>query len=101
MDIAIKPPLKSRLEPQPEDPAVVLTHADLDSIGRMLRKNLKDKESLLQAISGVASINVEGVLVPLDPKLLSRLKTRCLDKPNWTKWLVEVVTKQLHDYAGW
>ncbi len=87
-------------EPDQDDPAVVLTYADLDSISRMLRKNLSNKEALLQAISSMVSINVEGVLVPLDPRLLSRLKSRCLDKPNWTRWLVEVVTKQLPDYAG-
>lgn len=98
---ALKPKLK-RQEPDPQDPAVVLTYADLDLISRSLRKTLiTNQDELMAAISSVTSINVEGVPVTLEPKLLMRLKSRCLDKAAWPGWLKDVVTKQLHDYAGW
>ena len=86
----------------PEDPAMVLTFKDLDTIGRLIRRNLSsDKDALIHAISTLVSIDVEGVSVPLEPRLLSRLKSRCLKRDDWPKWLSEVTVKQLHDYAGY
>jgi hypothetical protein len=90
-----------RLEPDPLDPAVVLTFADLDLISRSIRKPVATQEELLAAIQSLTAISVEGIPIPLEPRLLMRLKTRCLDKAAWPGWLREVVTRQLHDYAGW
>ncbi len=85
----------------PLDPACVLTFSDLDIVGRLLKKHITDKESLLQAIAATATVSVEGVAVVLEPRLLQRLKSRCLDKPNWPKWLAETCVRQLHDFAGY
>ncbi len=90
-----------KLQPDPEDPAVVLTHGELAAIGTLLKKNLQDKDALLKAIQGAASVTVEGAVVILEPRLLQRLKSRCLDKGNFPNWLREVILNQLHDYAGW
>ena len=87
--------------PDPLDPAVVLTLGDLDAIGLSLRRRITDRETLLLAISDAAAVNLEGIPITLEPKLLTRLKSRCLDKENFARWLREVVVRQLHDYAGW
>lgn len=97
---AIKPPVKLK-PPEPDDPAVVLTFADLTEIGLLLKKNLRDKETLVKAIQAASSVSVEGASITLESRLLQRLKTRCLDKGNFHNWLKEVVVKQLHDYAGY
>ncbi len=97
---ATKPPVKPK-PPGPEDPAVVLTVAELAVLGSLLRRNLKDKEDLFKAVQATTSVTVEGAVVILEPRLLQRLKSRCLDKPNFPNWLRDVVIKQLHDYAGW
>jgi hypothetical protein len=95
-----KPMLKPK-EPVPDDPALVLTHADLIGLSTLMKRHVKDRDSLLRAISSLNAVSVEGVQVTLEPRLLQRLKTRCLDKPNFPNWLAEVVVKQLHDFAGW
>lgn len=97
---ASKPPVKPK-PPEPDDPAAVLTVAELAYLGRLLGRNLKDKEALLKAVKATTTLTVEGVPVTLEPRLLERLKSRCLDKNNFSGWLKDVVIKQLHDYAGW
>lgn len=92
----IKPP-----EPSLEDPAVVLTHGEMQDIGRLLGKNLCDKEGLLKAITAATNINIDGVEVNLEPRLLQRLKSRCLKGQSFPEWLRDVTIRQLHDYAGY
>ena len=84
-----------------DEPVMVLTTEDMIAIGRLCHKNILDKPQLFQAILELTTITVDGVLITLEPKLLMRLRTRCLDKPNWSKWLAETIVRQLHDYAGW
>ena len=93
-------PMK-RQEPDPMDPAIVLTYADMDCISRSIRKNINTQDELMAAIASLTTINVEGIKVALEPKLLMRLKSRCLDKAAWPKWLADAVVRQLHDLAGW
>jgi len=82
-------------------PAVTLTHDDLAAISVLLMKPVTTKEELLVAITVQNTVTVEGVPITLEPRLLQRLKSRCLDKPNFPRWLAETVTRQLHDYCGW
>lgn len=100
MDTMTSKPVTKR-EPDPLDPALVLTHGDLIGISKLIRRNVTDRDTLLSAITSMNTVNVEGVPVALEPRLLQRLKSRCLDKPNFQHWLAEVVVKQLHDFAGW
>jgi hypothetical protein len=105
MEIKTKPPAK--IEPSPQSAAVVLTYADLMDLGSILGSNISiatpylAKTELFNRIRELTTISVEGVPITLEPRLLMRLKSHCLDKPNFDKWLKEVVVKQLHDYAGW
>lgn len=94
-------PKMSRKPPSPEDPAVVLTNDDLIQLSKVARRNITDKESLFASVILLNTVRVEGVDVALEPRLLQRLKTRCLDKEAFPGWLREVIVKQLHDYAGW
>jgi hypothetical protein len=84
-----------------DDPAVVLTVGELQALGKLMRRNLADKESLMAAICMLNEVSVEGATIRLEPRLLQRLKTRCLDKPNFPRWLSEVIVRQLHDFVGW
>lgn len=88
-------------EPDLLDPALVLTHADLLMLSKQMRKNVHDKDSLLAAIANLNRFTVDGMSVTLEPRLLERLKSRCLNKPNFQKWLEETVVMQLHNFAGW
>ena len=83
------------------DPAMVLTGADLEELGRSLHTRITNREELFAAVASAASVSVEGVPISLELKLLSRLKSRCLDKEHFPRWLSEVIIRQLHDYAGW
>ena len=99
MEATVKKPVVKR--PDPEDPAAVLTFEDLQQIGRLCHKNIQDKEQLFEAVTELATIDVQGVQITLDPKLLARVKTRCLNKGDFPGWLKETVIRQLHDFAGW
>lgn len=92
---------KKHNEPDPLDPAIVLTVEDLNGLSAITKMRITDKASLFQAVTNLVAISVEGVEVPLEYRLLMRLKSRCLDKDNFPRWLREVVIRQLHDYAGW
>lgn len=100
-------PSKSKRDMDPLAPAAVLTYGDVVEISRLLGKNFPTqgsnevKEALVAAIRGLATMNVEGVEITLEPRLLHRLKTRCLKGNDFPTWLKDVVVKQLHDYAGW
>jgi hypothetical protein len=97
-----QPPPALKVEPIPEEmKPMVLTFVDVQELGGALRKNLLTKEQLIKAVQDATSISVADVQINLDPRLLTRLKSRCMDKPNWERWLAEVVTRQLHDYAGY
>ena len=97
METAIKP----RRAPDPLDVALVLTYADLQELSKSMRINVSDKDTLLAAIGRLNRLSVGSVSAQLEPRLLERLKSRCLDKERFPQWLAEVVVKQLHDYAGW
>lgn len=96
--VTAKPKTK---EPDPLDPALVLTHADLVALSKQMRKHVHDKPTLLAAIATLNRFTVDEMPVVLEPRLLERLKSRCQDKANFAKWLADVVVMQLHDYAGW
>lgn len=88
-------------EPDLLDPALVLTHGDLLMLSKQMRKNLHDRDSLLAAITTMNRFTVDGMAVTLEPRLLERLKSHCLDKPNFAQWLADSVVRQLHDLVGW
>jgi hypothetical protein len=96
----LKQPLIPR-EPEPDDPMFNLSYADVEQIGTALKKYIGDREGLLAAVNAVATINVNGICITLEPRLLERMKTRCINKERWPEFLAEIVTRQLHDWAGW
>lgn len=98
---APRPQSQPKLAIDPLDPAVVLSHGDLAALSKMMKRNVFNRDELLAAIASLNTVNVEGIPIVLEPRLLQRLKSRCLDKPNWPQWLAASVVKQLHDLAGW
>ena len=101
------PTAKIKRDQEPLAPAAVLTHGDVAEIARLLSRNFTldnsnaIKEELIAAVRSLTSMSVEGVEIKLEPRLLQRLRTRCLKGNDFPGWLREVVIKQLHDYAGW
>jgi hypothetical protein len=89
------------VEPDLLDPALVLTIQDLTELSGLMGKRITDRETLVHAMKDLSTVSVEGVEINLEYRLLTRLKSRCLDKDNFPRWLREVVIRQLHDYAGW
>ncbi len=87
-------------EPSPEDPAAVLTYGEMAELSRLLCRNLKDKDHLIKAVQAATTINVEGAKIILEPRLLTRLKSRCLTG-DFPGFLRETIIRQLHDWAGW
>jgi len=88
-------------EPQPGERCITLTQSDLHELGRILHKNILSKSQLITAVEDAASMSVEDVIVSLEPRLLTRLRSRCIRKEDWDEWLAAVVIKQLHDFAGY
>lgn len=92
---------KKHSEPDPLDPALVLTVEDLNGLSAITKMRITDKASLFFAVTALVAVSVEGIEVPLEYRLLTRLQSRCLDKGNFPRWLREIIIRQLHDYAGW
>jgi len=84
-----------------QDTAITLTVEEAIRLSGILRQNVIDKDSLFHAARLCSTVSVEGVPITLEPRLLQRLRSRCLDKDGFPNWLAEVIVKQLHDYVGW
>lgn len=80
--------------------AVILSPDDVIDISKSLGKNIQSAEDLKERCAQVTTLRVDGVEVTLEPRLLMRLKSRCIHR-DFKDFLKEVVVKQLHDYAGY
>ncbi len=82
-------------------PAVILLSDDLREISPLVGMNVASREELIEAIQKLATVTVEGAQITLEPGLLIRLKTRCLDKARFPEFLAKTVRDGLHSYVGW
>jgi len=80
---------------------VSLTHDDLLELSPFLGRTVQTKDELFLACQSLSTVTVDGQEVTLEPKLLSRLKSRCIGKQEFGPWLKKVVIEQLHSYVGW
>ena len=75
--------------------------SDLRDIGKILSTNIATKQDLMIACEIAAQISVDGIDIRLEPRLLQRLKSRCIGNRLFSEFLKETVVKGLHDFAGW
>jgi hypothetical protein len=84
-----------------DDDAVVLLAADLVEISPLVGQNIRTREDLIEAVRKLSTVTVEGADVTLEPGLLIRLKSRCLDKARFPEFMRKTVRDCLHSYVGW
>lgn len=98
---------KSKLESGPAvaiervEPCVILSQLDLVELSGYLGRNIDSKAELLYACSRVATVNVQGEEVTLEPMLLTRLKSRCPTSVDFAPWLGKLIKDWAHAYVGW
>lgn len=79
---------------------MTLSQDDLNRLSALTGKNILTRDDLISQITFLSCITVDGVQIPLEPGLLSRLKSRCY-KEEFPSFLKRTVIKQLHDFCGW
>lgn len=92
-------PLRDMTFVDAETASIALTDADVRAISEMLGINVNNSDSLRKAVGKMSTLDVEGVKITLEPYLLQRLRTRCLDK-DWPNFLARTVRELLAGYAG-
>lgn len=99
------PPAPSQTAEEPgdndqDDIAISLTQDEVNRLSAICGKNILTSSDLLSQMTFLTCVSVQGAKIPIEPGLLSRLKSRCY-KQEFHVFLKEVITKQLHDYCGW
>lgn len=83
-----------------DDTAITLTQDDVNRLSALVGRNILTRDDLISQVAFLTCVTVDGVQIPLEPGLLSRLKSRCYRTP-FPDFLRQTVVKQLHDFAGW
>jgi len=96
---------KPYLSHDPTDPAeepwaIVLLASDIAEITPYLGLNVANREDLIARIKMLSSLRLDNTDVIFEPALLTRLKSRCLDKENFGKWLGARVKEWACSYVG-
>lgn len=82
--------------------AIVLNQADINALSKSLGRNVQTRDELLKAVSNMATIQVGGSEVLIEPYLLTRLRTRFpkrTDAEFHAALSVEII-RQLRTFAG-
>lgn len=82
------------------EPSISLSPADLRELSQTIGVNIRSAEELLRRIKTLSTVSVGGIEIPLEPGLLSRLKSRAV-RQDFPKFLHDEVLRQLHAYVGW
>jgi hypothetical protein len=97
---------KQREPHDPRDPddasdiAMFLTQSDINRLSSITGRNLLTREDLISQVTFLSCVSVEGTSIPLEPGLLSRLKSRCY-KQEFPTFLRDVILRELHAFCGW
>ena len=75
--------------------------SDLREIGRIFSTQIQTKQDLMIACEIAAQVSVDGIDIRLEPRLLQRLKSRCIGTQVFSEWLKARIVKLLHDDVGW
>ena len=81
-------------------PGVWLSEQELRELSALLRSPVQSKDDLFLACQNLATISVEGAEITLEPGLLKRLKTRCINQA-FPAFVKKTVVDQLHHFVGW
>lgn len=83
------------------DPAIVLTLGEVHELSSLLGLNIDSAPQLIDRVRQLRQISVEGVNITLEPGLVTRLRSRCLNKGHFAEWLTDEIKRQLHSLVGW
>jgi hypothetical protein len=78
----------------------LLSDEDLGAFSAALGLNIQTKHELLWRVKQMTTVNVEGVKITLDPRLLTRLHSRAVRIP-FPDYLRDTVRKALFDVCGY
>jgi hypothetical protein len=81
------------------DKPICVSDKQRQTLDRLFNCNLNTPDDLLTRVRQMCSVRVAGVDVPLDLRLLTRLKTRCFSV-DFNSWLATLVKQELERYAG-
>lgn len=69
------------------------------SLSRFLSQNVFTSQDLIEAVKRLSALNIEGLEITLEPRLLQRLKTRCV-RGNFDEWLRAEIIHMLNSFVG-
>lgn len=78
---------------------IILIDTERREIERLLSRNLSTGAELVQHVKNALSVRAEGQMIPLPPRLLSRLQSRSIGV-DFDKFLPDLIVKLLEQYAG-
>lgn len=90
---------KSTTKPSTDSKQVVITDQERREIERLIAKNITTGQDLIASLIRLASVNVDGATLSLEPRLLERLQSRCIGM-SFDKFLELTIKRLLEEYAG-
>ncbi len=72
---------------------------DRESLEEALGANVSNASDVIGAVRKNVRVKVGNINILMKPQLLERLKTRCFSH-NFDKWLSDLVSEQLEQYAN-
>lgn len=78
---------------------IYLNDTDRSDLCRLLRRNFRGSQDVMQEIRKVCSLRIDSAHISLSPELIRRLRTRALSRP-FDQFLSEQVVELLEQYVG-
>ncbi len=80
------------------DKPLYFSDAERQELEHLLGRNLSSASEALAAVKRALTVKLDGVEVPLQPALLTRLKTRCFGK-TFPEFLKERIVRGLEEFT--
>lgn len=78
---------------------IYINDSQRQALDKLLKMNLTTAEQLVVRVQQALSVEINHITIPLDPNLLTRLKTRTFGVP-FEKFLSQVITEELERFVG-
>lgn len=85
----------------PRTSGMTLTDEQVHQLSKLVGLNVTTPEALIDRVRMMSQISVNGVPVTLEPGLITRLRSRCLDKSRFPEYVAGEVKRLLHGAVGW
>lgn len=90
---------KQTTKPSTDSKSVFISDSERREIERLIAKNITTAQDLISILHRMVTVDIDGLQVSLEPRLLERLKTRCIGMP-FEQFLHTTIRKLLREYAG-